>query len=687
MSTAGGLRLAKATMIVAGLAALHLADLIGVVGVALMSSALAGSWWMEGHRDRAAVSFESRTVALGVAGAAIGLAYLAGSALEAMLRVLLLILAYRLLNPRGRRAGRDVAFPCFAMLVAASTVSFGVALVLVFVVFLVAGTWMLMLQHAVLEMEGARPAAGAVRAGLGPGLVRLGVVASAGTLAITVVLFFVIPRIGHATLFRAAAGRMRVGFSDQVELGSVGRLETDPTVVMRVHLPAGLTAAGPAPLRWRGVVLDHFDGRTWHASARRRVPLQASGGAIEVARPRAPGPLLRQEISLEPIGSDIIFAAPRLIRGQFRSENVNLDDEAKTVTVMVPSARLRYEVESELEIPRPGAPRRVPADPLSPVALARYLQLPPLPPRIRELAGQVTAGSRDQLDAARRLTAFLSGPRFRYTLLLERQTALSPLDEFLFVRRSGNCEYFAAALAVMLRSLGIPARVVNGFQQGEWNPYGEYFMVRLLDAHAWVEAYVGPAGWVTLDPSPRGEAADERRPALGALALYLDALRSRFLPYVAGFSMHDQVSAVMSMDRIARGEQSLRLSRDWLPTVPGPLALALVAGGLLVAATAWRRTAERRPPVPAFYERAVRALARQGIRPQPGETAREFCGRVAGERPPAGAPFARLTAAYERVRFGGRALSAAEAREAEACAGELALSLKRPARRERAISG
>ena len=74
------------------------------------------------------------------------------------------------------------------------------------------------------------------------------------------------------------------------------------------------------------------------------------------------------------------------------------------------------------------------------------------------------------------------------------------------MRRSGNCEYFAAALAVMLRSLGIPARVVGGFQRGEWNPYGRYFMVRLQDAHSWVEAYIDGAGWVTLDPSPRADA-------------------------------------------------------------------------------------------------------------------------------------------------------------------------------------
>ena len=95
-------------------------------------------------------------------------------------------------------------------------------------------------------------------------------------------------------------------------------------------------------------------------------------------------------------------------------------------------------------------------------------------------------------------------------------TQLDPVEEFLFVRRSGNCEYFAAALAVMLRTLGIPSRVVGGFQRGEWNPYGRYFTVRLRDAHSWVEAYIHGAGWVALDPSPRAEAEAAWRPGGGA---------------------------------------------------------------------------------------------------------------------------------------------------------------------------
>src|SRR5262249_11460949 len=151
--------------------------------------------------------------------------------------------------------------------------------------------------------------------------------------------------------------------------------------------------------------------------------------------------------------------------------------------------RVAYTVESEVEA-LPQFRRRRPAAPLDPVSEERYLQLPAtLSARIPALARQLTAEARDPADAARRLTAFLSR-EFRYTLTLEKVSDLDPLDEFLFVRRAGHCEYFAAALAVMLRAVGVPARVVNGFQQGEWNPHGRYFIVRLRDAHSWVEAYL-----------------------------------------------------------------------------------------------------------------------------------------------------------------------------------------------------
>jgi hypothetical protein len=285
---------------------------------------------------------------------------------------------------------------------------------------------------------------------------------------------------------------------------------------------------------------------------------------------------------------------------------------------------------------------------------------------VAALARQQTAGSADDREAATRLTAYLSRS-LRYTRVLRGDPGRDPIEDFLFVRRAGNCEYFAAALAVMLRAVGIPSRVVNGFQRGEWNPYGGYFMVRLRDAHSWVEAWVPGAGWVTLDPSPRVE-AEPASPLRGA-GQYLDALRLRWYRYIVTWSLGDQVATALRVQRTASRWRAWSVEPpDWtgVPRVAlAPVLLAAAAAAILLLRRRPGRAPARPAAPPAFYARALRALARRGLAPGPGETAREFARRVETAAPACGPALARLTAAYERVRFGSRSLTAAEAAEVD----------------------
>src|SRR5439155_25986835 len=204
-------------------------------------------------------------------------------------------------------------------------------------------------------------------------------------------------------------------------------------------------------------------------------------------RPRGTGRFLRQEIYLEALGTSVLFAAPRALSMTIKTDTLIVDGAA---AIWAPPGltSAQYTVESELEPPGPrrGPPFRVWLDP---VERDRYLQLPSVAPRVAALGREIAAGSRDDYEAAARRTDHFA-TEYRYTTVVARTTDLPPVEEFLFARRSGNCEYFAAALAVMLRTLDIPARVVTGFQRGQWNPYGGYFMVRLLDAHSWVEAWI-----------------------------------------------------------------------------------------------------------------------------------------------------------------------------------------------------
>ena len=673
------LRIATHLMVFDGIVALYLGGLLGPLGALVVSIAVAASWWHQPVRDRiAAMPRGSQAIIVLVAlASAFDILYVAETMLDGLVRLLVFLLVYRLFMRRTLRDARDAGFLSFFMLVAAAPLTLSAAFFFVLLTFLVLGTWTLMLYHILSEAERApKPP---VLPGLGRSLLGLSLAASTATLVVTAGFFFVIPRVGQAGLpLRSQAGRMVSGFSERVEMGAFGEIEADSAVVMRAHPAPGTPGPGPPDaLRWRGIAFDHFDGRAWTARDPQRATLaRARYGQFDVSWFRGLGPLVAYEVYLEPLGTDILFAPSRVLRVGVRTDAVVVDDMG-SISVAAPSARLQYVVQSELE--RQDFAERVEhREPLDEAALARYLQLPPLPPRIRALAQEVTADTRDQVAAAHRLTDFLSA-RFRYTRVLERQTTLDPLEEFLFVRRSGNCEYFAAALAVMLRSIGIPARVVNGFQRGEWNPYGRYFMVRLSDAHSWVEAHLA-GRWRTFDPSPRGEPEVTAGPSV--LMLYLDALRMRWYRYVIDWSLHDQVAAAFKVRQatLMWRPRLAAATRAWGD--PRPMLAALIVVVAVAAVVVWSRghrgTAQRTTArTPLFYARTLKALARRGFRPEPGETAREFSRRVIERLPACAGPLGRLTSAYERVRFGAAALTPEARAELERSVGQVRASASR----------
>lgn len=670
LAPAAALRAATYVLVADGLGALYVGGLLGPAGLALGALAVAGSVWREPLKRRVRGVRGLRAILVGCALAVLAadFLWLAASLLDALTHLLLALIVYRLYTGRRLRDARDVAFLAFFMLVIVAALTYSPVFIVLFAVFLVAGTWMLMLRTIIAESpEAGAPGAPPRIAGLGYGLAMVGAVAGLVTVALTLALFFVIPRVGQAALpFRASMGRMVSGFSERVELGAFGEIEVDETVVMRVALPAwppGLGSPEQLPLRWRGIAFDRFDGRVWTADSTRRRQLRRTGVQPFVLDHYTGGRLLTQEIYLEPIGSDSVFAAPRPLRLDARTGMVEVDDLGN-LAVPAADARLHYTVESELE--PSGTRMRQPAPHLDAATRAGHLALPVISARVAALAREVTAGSADDHEAARRLTAYLAR-ELRYTRVLLSDPARDPIEDFLFVRRAGNCEYFAAALAVMLRSLDIPARVVNGFQRGEWNPYGGYFMVRLRDAHSWVEAWLPGAGWVTLDASPRGD--PEQASALRGAGQYLDALRLRWYRYIVSWSLGDQAAAAITVRRAASRWSAWSVEPpDWA-RVPRLVLAALLLAAAGAAAVLLRRAtgpaAVRPPAPPAFYARALRALARRGLAPAPGETAREFAQRVERSTPACAAALGQLTGAYERVRFGARALTPAEAADVD----------------------
>ncbi|HEX6185372.1 MAG TPA: transglutaminase domain-containing protein, partial [Pyrinomonadaceae bacterium] len=302
-------------------------------------------------------------------------------------------------------------------------------------------------------------------------------------------------------------------------------------------------------------------------------------------------------------------------------------------------------------------------------------------------------------DTARAIEAHLSsnayGGEYRYSLEM-RAKGPDPLSDFLFNVRAGHCEYFATAMAVMLRTLGVPTRIVNGFQPGEYNPAADAYVVRQADAHSWVEVYFAEEdAWVAFDPTPAGgrPAGTSGTGLAGQLRRYADALELFWIQHVVAYDRQGQralartLSSQISSYRLAASESADGLGAlfaAWTggkggglasllglatsPLVLAPASLLLAGVGLLLlrrrGLAMFGRGAKGGKDVPAaavveFYERMSATLAARGLSRRPDETPLEFAEAV-------GTPeVLSITEAYNRVRFGARDLTGAEADEVE----------------------
>jgi protein-glutamine gamma-glutamyltransferase len=181
-----------------------------------------------------------------------------------------------------------------------------------------------------------------------------------------------------------------------------------------------------------------------------------------------------------------------------------------------------------------------------------------LDPRIPELAKSVTANAQTPVDKAIAIENFLR-TKYSYTLDLTGKPGSDPLAHFLFEKRAGHCEYFASAMAVMLRTLQIPSREVNGFLPGEYNALGGDYIVRASDAHSWVEVYFPENGWLVFDPTPPVTAA---RPGMfSKLALIADWMELTWNEWVINYDLGHQVQLAQSLQ--TRSRNWLDSARNW----------------------------------------------------------------------------------------------------------------------------
>jgi hypothetical protein len=299
--------------------------------------------------------------------------------------------------------------------------------------------------------------------------------------------------------------------------------------------------------------------------------------------------------------------------------------------------------------------------------------------RVREYAAAIilNAGASNRYDKASAIETELR-TRYGYSLQM-RAAGPDPLSDFLFNIRAGHCEYFSTAMAVMLRTQGIAARVVNGFLPGEYNEVAGAHTVRQSDAHSWVEVYFPESNsWVTFDPTPAAGRTEPQSAGLAAeLGKYAEALELIWFQYVVGYDKQEQRSLAASLH--SRVFDFRRVAAELFESIKSKLPLAsnkgvFVALGLItvfvtfilirVLKLGWRRglrisrgTHEPTTAAVEFYQRLMDLLARRGLSRLNDQTPLEFASNI-------GSPEAlTITRLYNRVRFGSQKLSRAEQQE------------------------
>jgi transglutaminase-like putative cysteine protease len=600
-----------------------------------------------------------------------------------------------------------------------------------------------------------RPLVSSTRLGrqaLGGGLLKQIAAIGFSTLVFAFVLFFTAPKLDSAARrsFQTRFTRV-VGFSSQVTLNEMASILESNETVMRVSFR---DAAGGQPYRvygepyFRGAILTDYQFNAGVASWR-----QLGNASLEDAfRLRFRNPiqlldtpppkrnLVRQDIILQPLNEPVLFAIHPVYAGPQTPDEIRVNSRTEQLFSEGtqedrPRGEYRYAVVTtglvggiQLDVTRLSG--RV-TNLLDPALLAfDASRCPTLKKTADEVVSRRGVANGKRADVARALRDhFLQPNAYRYTLdfsHVRRRRGLDPIEDFVANHHSGHCEYFASALVMMLRSQGIPARMVVGFRGGEYNALGDYYQVLQRHAHAWVEAYLPPdearsesppdaelsplGGWLRLDPTPGSDIDRARQLEQGWMDTVddvLDYASTVWTDYILGLtakrqreSIYEPVANRTDPETWASVLERLRGVRErllgWVQTASlillPLLALGLAAGlvlswrrwrqgrqgGILPALWQWRRNggaaADKRSTGSAsvqFYRRLEMTLGQLGLSRGLGQTPRELASQASqrlaallSQAAVAELP-SRIVDTFYRVRFGQADLPDEESREVE----------------------
>jgi len=446
-------------------------------------------------------------------------------------------------------------------------------------------------------------------------------------LPLTLLLFVLFPRIAPLWSIPMPSAAT-TGLSDRITPGDVASLSRSDELAFRVVFDDSVPAQ--RDLYWRGLVYSRFQLGSWSVAE----PLSTID-ALSLEQASAAVPVrLDYEVLLEPTQTKWLYSldtpidfGPRMdLLGDYRLVN-----REPVLSV------LRYQVTS--------APGLVMDTTINEAVRVRETELPPEDnPRIRAFARNLyaqTGSAQAMIDAM--LEQIRQGP-YVYTLQPPIMPRVGSIDEFWFEARRGFCSHYAGAMVFALRAVGIPARMIGGYQGGEVNSVTGHLVVRQYEAHAWVEAWLPDQGWTRYDPT--AAVAPERvengldaalssedramlsfftsarfdgEGVLNSMLHFADSLEHRWNLWVVGYDASTQMSFLQNL----LGEVT-PLSLAMTVLIGGGLSLGIVAVALFF----------RRRPVPQhkserFFLQFCKAMTRQGYTRDVSETPAHFVSRLA----------------------------------------------------------
>lgn len=461
---------------------------------------------------------------------------------------------------------------------------------------------------------------------------------------IMAILFFLFPRSSAPLWSMPNDSQAGSGIDDTMTPGSIGALHTFDDIAFRVDF------AGEVPsnseMYWRGLVLARFDGFTWHKEE--HTPLR---GELDLPREAT----YQYRVQMEPTNRNWLFGLEQLVEAP---EGAYLFSDHTWLKRRRVTQRLTYSAQAyDIDFSHQELSER---------QQSIYLQIPDdSNERTREWAEVQRQKHASDEQFISWILSFIHQNQYHYTLtpqVIETDT----IDGFWFQTQEGFCEHYAGAFVYIMRAAGIPARVVAGYQGGEYNPYGDYYIIRQSDAHAWTEVWLDGEGWRRVDPTAaihpsrvdeelRGQTSsrdgwleefggdamfEPPKGFLQNLALRWDAIQSFWNDTVMGYSKDMQFGWLRQLG--IEKNQYRYLGYGLLATV---LLAGLVFGYWVLRAT------QKLDPVAKQYIKLLNKLKKKGVRCEPSVGPKELLKLTRSTSPKLYARVAPAVKTYTALRY------------------------------------